>query len=49
MTTPDLHDERSVRQNKLQTLRALGVKVYPDRFSGKQDIAAIRNSVSASL
>ncbi len=42
MTSPDPHDERSVRLQKLNTLRTLGVKLYPDRFSDKQDIADIR-------
>jgi|GEM_PF-2382479 len=42
MTSLDLHDERSVRQAKLNTLRTLGVKVYPDRFKGKMDIALIK-------
>ena len=42
MTSQDLHDERSVRQAKLNTLRTLGVKLYPDRFEGKQDISLIR-------
>lgn len=44
MTSPDPHDERSIRLQKLHALRALGVKLYPDRFSGKQDIADIRAS-----
>jgi lysyl-tRNA synthetase class 2 len=43
MTSPDPHDERSIRHSKLQALRALGVKLYPDRFSGKQDIGSIRS------
>lgn len=42
MTQTDPRDEHSVRLQKLQTLRTLGVKLYPDRFSGKQDIADIR-------
>lgn len=42
MTSPDPHDERSVRLQKLNTLRTLGVKLYPDRFSDKHDIADIR-------
>jgi|GEM_PF-365012 len=42
MTSSDPHDEQSVRLQKLQILRALGVKLYPDRFSGKQDISRIR-------
>lgn len=44
MTQTDPRDEHSVRLQKLQTLRTLGVKLYPDRFSGKQDISAIRAS-----
>jgi lysyl-tRNA synthetase, class II len=43
MTSSDPHDERSVRLQKLHALRALGVKLYPDRFSGKQDIGSIRS------
>ncbi|MBP7773554.1 lysine--tRNA ligase [Candidatus Gracilibacteria bacterium] len=43
MTSSDPHDERSVRLQKLQALRTLGVKLYPDRFSGKQDIDSIRS------
>jgi lysyl-tRNA synthetase, class II len=42
MTSPDPHDERSVRLQKLNTLRALGVKLYPDKFPHKQDILDIR-------
>jgi len=42
MTSPDPHDERSVRLQKLNTLRTLGVKLYPDRFPDKQDIGDIR-------
>jgi lysyl-tRNA synthetase, class II len=42
MASSDLRDEHSVRLQKLQTLRTLGVKLYPDRFSGKQDISLIR-------
>lgn len=42
MTSPDPHDERSVRLQKLHALRALGVKLYPDRFSDKQDVVDIR-------
>lgn len=38
----DNHDERSVRIQKLHTLRTLGVKPYPDKFHNKQDIADIR-------
>ena len=38
----DPRDEHSVRLQKLQTLRTLGVKLYPDRFSGKQDISEIK-------
>jgi lysyl-tRNA synthetase class II len=44
MTSQDLHDERSVRQAKLNTLRTLGVKVYPDKFSEKQDIVFIEEN-----
>lgn len=43
MTSLDPHDERSVRLQKLQALRALGVKLYPDRFADKQDIMDIRS------
>jgi lysyl-tRNA synthetase, class II len=43
MTSPDPHDERSVRLQKLNTLRTLGVKLYPDRFEGKMDMSAIRS------
>lgn len=43
MTSFDPHDERSIRFQKLHALRTLGVKLYPDRFSGKQDIALIRS------
>lgn len=42
MTSPDPHDERSVRLQKLNTLRTLGVKLYPDKFPNKQDILDIR-------
>lgn len=42
MTSLDPHDERSVRLQKLNTLRTLGVKLYPDRFSDKQDTLDIR-------
>lgn len=42
MTSSDPHDERSVRLQKLHALRALGVKLYPDRFHKKQDIGIIR-------
>jgi len=42
MTSPDPHDERSVRLQKLNTLRTLGVKLYPDRFPDKQDTLDIR-------
>ena len=42
MASQDPHDERTVRLQKLQALRTLGVRLYPDRFSGKQDIAIIR-------
>lgn len=42
MTSPDLHDERLVRLQKLNTLRTLGVKLYPDKFPNKQDILDIR-------
>lgn len=42
MTSPDPHDERSVRLQKLNTLRTLGVNPYPDRFADKQDIVDIR-------
>lgn len=42
MTQADPHDERTVRLQKLQALRSLGVKLYPDRFTNKQDIATIR-------
>ncbi len=42
MTSLDPHDERSVRLQKLNTLRALGVKLYPDKFPNKQDICHIR-------
>jgi lysyl-tRNA synthetase class 2 len=43
MTSPDPHDERSVRLQKLNTLRTLGVKLYPDRFERKMDISDIRS------
>lgn len=43
MTSSDPRDERSVRLQKLHALRTLGVKLYPDRFSGKQDIVSIRS------
>jgi len=43
MTSSDPHDERSVRLQKLQALRTLWVKLYPDRFSWKQDIDSIRS------
>lgn len=42
MTSSDLRDERSVRQEKLNSLRTLWVKVYPDKFKNKQDIVDIR-------
>ena len=42
MTSPDPHDERTVRLQKLHALRTLGVQLYPDRFSDKQDIEDIR-------
>lgn len=38
----DHHDERSVRIQKLHTLRALGINPYPDTFHNKQDIVDIR-------
>ncbi len=44
MTSPDPHDERSVRLQKLNTLRALGIKLYPDRFADKEDIVDIRTN-----
>lgn len=44
MTSPDPHDERSVRLQKLNTLRTLGVKLYPDRFADKEDIVDIRTN-----
>lgn len=40
MTDP--HDERTIRLQKLEALRSLGVKLYPDRFRPKEDIADIR-------
>lgn len=43
MTSSDPRDERSVRLQKLHALQTLGVKLYPDRFSGKQDIDSIRS------
>jgi lysyl-tRNA synthetase class II len=49
MTSSDPHDERSVRLQKLHALRALGVKLYPDRFSGKQDINSIRQHANKDL
>ena len=49
MTSSDPHDERSVRLQKLHALRALGVKLYPDRFSGKQDINSIRQHAKKNL
>lgn len=42
MASLDPHDERTIRLQKLQALRALGVKLYPDKFHKKQDIAVIR-------
>ena len=48
MTPSDPHDERTVRLQKLQALRALGVKLYPDRFSGKQDINDIRTKAEGA-
>lgn len=41
MTSSDPHDERTVRESKLHGLRAIGVKLYPDRFAGKEHIADI--------
>lgn len=49
MTSSDPHDERSVRLQKLHTLRTLGVKLYPDRFSWKQDIEHIRHHAKKDL
>ncbi len=49
MTSPDPHDERTVRQWKLQALRTLGVKLYPDRFSDKEDIARVREKAGKKL
>lgn len=48
MTTQDNHNERSIRLKKLENLRSLGVKIYPDKFSDKQDISDIRK-MSESL
>lgn len=42
MTSPDYHDERAVRIQKIQALRTLWVNPFPDRFAQKQDIADIR-------
>lgn len=44
----DSHNERSVRLQKLKNLQTLGVKIYPDKFSDKQDISDIRK-MSESL
>ncbi len=49
MTSQDPHDERTVRLQKLHALRALGVKLYPDRFSGKQDIITIRTKAEGGV
>lgn len=49
MTSSDPHDERTVRLQKLHALRALGVKLYPDRFSGKQNISEIREKAEKNL
>lgn len=49
MTSSDSHDERGVREAKLHALRALGVKLYPDRFAGKQDIAHIRKNTPQAM
>jgi|GEM_PF-2812084 len=38
----DNHDERSVRIQKLHTLRTLGINPYPDTFTTKQDIIDVR-------
>lgn len=47
MTSTLQNDERSVRIAKLETLKNLGVKLYPDRFSDKQDIVDIRADFDA--
>lgn len=49
MTSPDPHDERTVRQWKLQALRTLGVKLYPDRFPDKEDIVDVREKAGKKL
>ncbi len=38
----DNHDERSVRIQKLHSLRALWVNPYPDKFTKEQDIIDVR-------
>lgn len=41
MPPADHNDERSVRIQKLHTLRALGINPYPDKFDKKQDISTL--------
>lgn len=44
MSDPLHHDEKTVRLQKLESLKKIGVKLYPDRFAGKQDIVDIRRA-----
>lgn len=43
MPPADHNDERSVRIQKLHTLRGFGINPYPDKFYKKQDINVLCN------